>query len=106
MTDSEQDPKWTKQDMAFWSDMFESYSAQLVGAHLEQLNKRAEDTGRPVIPWDESNAPLLDEALIHAGNMADRALQELQYRFRPPAKIAPAAKPTPTRPSRQRRRVR
>lgn len=77
-------PKWAAKERVLWVDFFQGYSDALIASALEENS-------------DLSNYDMeaLKEAVRVAGELADAALQEVQYRFHKHVgreRVAPAVK--------------
>lgn len=72
--------RWTRQEQDFWIDMLDSFASQLLAAHLDPEKIRQQFTAEQV--------EIFAEDIRIASELADVAVQEMQYRFeiqKPPA---------------------
>lgn len=70
-------PRWTGVYKDFWVDMFDSFCQQLISAKLES----------GTVPLES-----LEDEIVAAAHLADRATVEMQYRF-----VIQRGFPVPTR---------
>lgn len=91
-------PQWTPEEQDFWIDMFDSFSQQFIGARLEKWSEAGGMTNC------DAQLHLMQDDLRWASELADVAVQEMQYRFA--IQQAPTRKAKRKRPATKSRKAR
>lgn len=81
-------PRWNKEAQSFWIEMLSEYSQLLMGLHTVPDDPWDDDSDTLTIArrleikaFTEEEAGVYESDIELAARLADRAVQELQYRF-------------------------
>ncbi len=83
-------PSWTKEAQSFWIEMLSQYSECLMGLHAgpefsehdeEERDTLTVDRNQEITAFTEQEAGVFESDIELAARLADRAVQEMQYRF-------------------------
>lgn len=84
-------PRWNKEVQSFWVDMLSDYSQLLMGLHIPPEEPWVDDDDdsdtltskkeEKIKAFTEEEAGVFESDIELAARLADRAVQEMQYRF-------------------------